>query len=203
MRNITISFLRLLNLEAPDVAALMISGLLGFMAWFYMPRGPWSGSISVLVSYHLFFAWLLINADHDPGTRLPVFSSILTHLACLAVVCGIATAARSIPYIWMVQLIPGFAFLRYGFAAFAVYERDWLLSNRLLSKARSVPAVEEAEPAPPMALSAEDYQEWLRYLTHRNPVVARPGTTVKAEYERWVRARAKGRTAFPSASQGD
>src|ERR1700731_4312910 len=87
---------RLLNLDGPDVAAFMISGLIGFVADFYLPLRPRAGYASAAIAYHLFQAWLVITTEHETGMRLALISSVLTHLACLGAVCGLGLMAHPV-----------------------------------------------------------------------------------------------------------
>ena len=180
---------RLLNLDGPDVAAFMIAGLIGFLADFHLPHGPWSGYASVAIAYHLFLAWLVITADHEAGMSLSLIGSLLTHLACLGAVCGLGVMAHSIPYFAVIRLIPGFNLLRYGIAGFAVFERKWLFSG---GKKRS-----KKEPVAENALSKlatqEDYEAWVAYLGQRNRRFRKPGIPVQAEYELWLKAHLRNR----------
>jgi hypothetical protein len=48
-----------------------------------------------------------------------------------------------------------------------------------------------------MASTGDDYQEWMRYLAQQKPSAMKPGTSMKAEYEKWLRARNRSQ-AVPS-----
>jgi len=180
---------RLLNLGGPDVAAFMIATLIGLVVDHYLPHGPWSGYVAVAVAYHLFLAWLVITADHETGMSLSIAGAVLTHVACLGVVCGLGVVRHSVLHFGLIRMIPGLSLLRYGVAGFAVFERNWLFSG---GKKR-----EEKEPVVEHALSTaasqEDYEAWVCYLGMPDRYFRRPGVSIKAEYEIWLRARTQYR----------
>jgi hypothetical protein len=66
--------------------AFIVSSLIGFVVARYLFEGAWAIYAYVLISYHLFLAWLLLTAEHETGFSLPIFSTIVTHLACVAIV---------------------------------------------------------------------------------------------------------------------
>jgi len=175
-----------LDLEGKDVVAFMFAGLLGYLAGTLVPAGPWAIYTSILVSYHLFLVWLVVMADDKIGISLPVASTIVTHLACLAIILPLGMARHFVPF---------FGILRYGIAALAIFERDWLFSGRTNQpRAQDVP-----NTAPRIADSSEDYQEWLCYLGRQKPGSRKPGSSLKEEYEQWLIARARSRPAVPSS----
>lgn len=179
-----------LNLEGRDVVAFMFAGLLGFAAGRLMPPGAWAVYTSILVSYHLFLGWLVMTSDRKAGVSLPVVSTIVTHLAFLALILPIGIARNYIPF---------FGLLRYCIAGLAVFERGWLFSGE-----ESRPRTEDEIPsaAPAIAATGEDYQEWLRYLERRGPNAAKVGTSVRQEYEQWMLARSQSRTGEVAKSSG-
>ena len=75
-----------LDLEPVDVGALIVADILGFLlGWLCMPNIYLAQSVDVFLSYHLFLAWLVINAKHKTGLSLHVALAIVTHLlrSCL------------------------------------------------------------------------------------------------------------------------
>lgn len=173
-----------LDLEGKDVVAFMFSVVLGYLAGTFVPPGGWSVYVSILVSYHLFLAWLVITAEHEIGVSLPISSTILTHLACLALILPLGMGRHFVPF---------FGVLRYSIAALAIFERGWLFSgNAAKPKPQEIPI-----PTPVVSSTGEDYQEWLRYLAQQKSASFKPGTSLKAEYEQWVLARARSRNAEP------
>jgi hypothetical protein len=178
-----------LDLDPMDVLVFAVCGLLGFVSGLLLPPGPWAIYGSILISYHLFLAWLVVTADHQTGFSLPVVSTILTHVACLTLVIALALGRKHIPF---------FGFVRYGIAGLALFERGWLFTG---NTKRKVEAAASA-PLPDAVVNAtgEDYEAWLRHLATRNPMARKPGSSLKEEYHEWLVARAKSRLAAPAAN---
>ncbi|HWW98841.1 MAG TPA: hypothetical protein VNY74_14145 [Edaphobacter sp.] len=179
-------FAALLNLEGKDLAAFVVAGLLGYFSASLVPDGTWAVLTSILVSYHLFLAWLVITAEDKAGVSLPLLSTIATHLACLVLI---------VPPAFVGHYIPFFGILRYGIAGLAIFERGWLFTEN------KVRYNSEKPPATPIITdTAEDYQEWLNYLAKQNPASRKLGSSLKEEYGRWLLARAQNQ---PAASSND
>jgi hypothetical protein len=173
----------LFNLEGKDFAAFVVAGLLGYFSASLVPPGIWAALTSILVSYHVFLAWLVITAEDKAGVSLPIHSTIATHLACLVIIIPPAFAGHFIPF---------FGILRYGIAGLAIFERGWLFTeNRVQYKLEQPPAT------PIINDTAEDYREWLNYLAKQKPGSRKPGSSLKEEYGRWLLARAQNRPAVP------
>jgi hypothetical protein len=179
-----------LNLEGKDVVVFIFAGLLGYFAGSLMPPGVWAVYTSILVSYHLFLAWLVLTAEHEVGISMPVVSTIATHLACMVVVLALGMGRHFVPF---------FSVLRYGIAGLAIFERGWLFSAN--SSQPKEPEVLEAS-SPILASTGDDYQEWLRFLAQRKGGSHSVGRSLKAEYEQWLLARGQSRTAG-AAKDGD
>jgi hypothetical protein len=169
-----------LDLKNRDIAAFVISGILGFLVGTLLPAGPWAVYVPILVSYHLFLAWLVITAEHETGVSLPIFSMIMTHLACMALIAFLGMTRHGIPL---------FGLLKYAVAGLAFFEHSWLFV-KTTPKVTAPPA-----PRPVVTSTAEDYQEWMRLLAQRRPSSMPPGTSMKAEYEKWLLARAQSHAA--------
>jgi hypothetical protein len=178
-----------LDLDGRDIAAFVVAGLLGYGAGRLVPAGWWAIYTSILVSYHLFLAWLVLSADQKAGLSLPIVSTIATHLACLTIVVALGLGRH---------LSPLFGLLRYGIAALAIFERGWLFSE-LSSKPKRV---EDASAGPVITATAEDEQAWHRYLSQRKPGALKPGLSLRTEYEQWMLAREQSRSAA-GAKDGD
>jgi hypothetical protein len=167
-----------LDLDGPDIAAFFAATLLGYLAGAMVPAGAWSLYVSILVSSHLFLAWLVFSTEQKTGASLPTASTIVTHLACLAVVIPLGIGRRYIPF---------FGIFRYAIAALAIFERGWLFGGKT-GEPKSEPA---PTPAAVITATADDFQEWQRYLAQQKPGSRKPGTSIKAEYEQWLLARAQ------------
>jgi hypothetical protein len=172
----------LFNLDGKDIAAFVVAGLLGYLSASLVPAGTWAVLTSILVSYHLFLAWLVIMSENRARVSLPIFSTIVTHLACLVLIIPLGLARHFIPF---------FGILRYGIAGMAIFERHWLfIEDNVQYKSE--------EPPAPVTDTAEDYQEWLNYLAKQSPASRKPGSSLREEYSRWLLARAQNRPAVPS-----
>jgi hypothetical protein len=153
----------------------------------------WYPYDAILISYHLFLVFLVITAEQKTGFSLPIVHTILSHLACLALVISVPVLRHQIPF---------FGLVRYFIPALAPFECDWLFSGGKAKKEEPI-TVKAAEAAATTAsasasATADDYEEWLRYLKVRNPLSVKHGMTIKDEYEQWMVARVKSRP--PAAS---
>jgi hypothetical protein len=180
-------FAAFLNLKGQDIAAFFAASVFGYLAGTLVPDGAWSVYTSILVSYHLFLVWLVVTAEHQTGVSLSPVSTIVTHLACLAIILPLGMGRHVVPF---------FGIFRYGIASLAIFERGWLFGGK--SRA-SEPKDEEIQvPAAIATSTADDYEEWRRYLAQQRPGSRKPGTSLKSEYEQWLLARPQGRPAEPA-----
>jgi hypothetical protein len=189
----------ILGLEGIDLFAFVVSNLIGFLAGLYfMPNFAVSFFAAILISFHLFLAWLVITAKHESGISLPIITTILTHLACLVVVVAIGIGRH----------IPFFGIIRYCVPVIAIFERNWLFKGTKKGNAKGaqVPKGEAERKAAAVAnavaaaATVDDYQEWLKYLAQPNRPPRKPGTSVQDEYKQWLVARAKAKVAPPPRS---
>jgi hypothetical protein len=194
------------------LAVFLVCSGIGYLLGHYLPE-PWASYVSILVSYHLFLAFLLITAEHEPGFSFPpIVSIVFTHAACLALLIGLAMGRRYVPILGLVRIfVPGLA----------PFECEWLFSagkkkkvaseSEISSKAGakadgSAAAGTSATVASSPAVSAEptytfdDHDAWLRYLGQTNRPFRKPGLSVGDEFKLWHEARAQRRTA---ASQNE
>jgi hypothetical protein len=169
----------LFNLDGKDIAAFLVAILLGLISACLVPAGTWAVLTSILVSYHLFLAWLVITAKNKPRVTLPVVSTIATHLACLILIIPLGRVYRFIPFLGIVVL--------------AIFERGWLFTEDKIQLKS-----EEPPRTPVVPDTAEDYQEWFNYLAKQTPASRKPGSFLKEEYRRWLLARTQSRPAVPS-----
>jgi hypothetical protein len=184
----------LLGLEGIDLFAFVVSNLIGFVAGLLLlPNLLLSVFASILISFHLFLAWLVITAKHETGISLPIISTISTHLACLVLVVAIGFGRH----------IPFFGYIRYCVPIIAIFERNWLFKgrNKSYANAPQVPKGEAAQKAAAVAsavaaaATVDDYQEWLQYLARPNRPPRKPGLSVQDEYKQWLLARARAKAA--------
>jgi hypothetical protein len=180
----------LLGLGGMNSIIFLVCSVIGYLAGRFLPEGAWATYTSILVSYHLFLAWLVVTSSKKTGLAMPIFSTILTHLACLALVVGVAMGRHYIPF---------FGLIRYLIPAIAPFERDWLFSEG--RKKEEVPDTETATDTAALTAAAtgEDYEAWLHHLAKRSPSSVKAGTTVKQEYEQFIAARIRNRPVVPSS----
>ena len=160
-------------------AAFLLSTVIGFLIGHYLMPGAAGVYVSMLVSYHLFLAFLVIIADHEKGLSLSVGLTILTHLACLAVLVGVAIGRQHIPFFFL---------LKFFIPALAPFEAQWLFSGGRKKKAQ---AAIKPEPIPLPEGTADDYEEFLRYLSQKERKFRKPGLSVREEHVLWTEDRAR------------
>jgi hypothetical protein len=173
-------------LKPADFIVFVLSGALGYLVASFLPE-DWRPYVAILVSYHLFLAWLVFNASHQTGFSLPIGSTIVTHLACLTVVVALPYVRHSIPM---------FGFIRYCIPALAPFERMWLFSADSKKEETPLAAPVSVLDSDVIAdATVEDNEAWLLYLAQPNRPRRKPGTSVGQEYEQWLLDRAKKRAA--------
>ena len=202
------------SFEGPDFLAFVICGVTGYFLGTFAPAGAPSIYASILISYHLFLAWLVFgkttnleDGNKRAGVSLPILHTILTHAACLVVVIGpVAIAINRMPSLVAPNTIAGdptdpeaairemnktrrelrlFEGLCCSIAGFAVFERKWLFSSEATKKPRPEPV---APPVPAVRATTDDAADWHAYLTANRQSFS-PGASIKAEYEKWLVAR--------------
>ena len=180
-----------LDLEGRDIAVFMVAGLIGFAVSLMMPRGPAAVYVSMLLPYHIFLAWLVVTSE-ESGLSMPVLSTIVSHLAFMAVVILLGIGRHIVPY---------FGIFRYLIAALAIFESRWLFRADTIRPAKR----KEPEPVAPavkIQSTAADEEAWLRYVAQQKPGSRKTGASMRAEYEQWMLARIAARaTAAASDSK--
>jgi len=171
-----------------QLAGYFLTGGLGYAAGYFLPHS-WLPYDSILISYHLYIAWLLVNADHKVGLSLPISTTILTHLSCLTLVIVLGANRNHIPFFWLI---------RYFIPALAPFEIKWIFGGekrrqRDLLKAKT--AVEAPASQTIMSSTGDEFGDWQRHCAKQKQPFPRPGVSLKDEYERWLLARAKSPTA--------
>ena len=185
------------------IVFLICSGI-GYVLGHYLPE-PWASYVSILVSYHLFLAWLVITAEHEGGLSLPLLPTILTHAACMALLIGLAMGRRQAPILGLVGIfIPGLA----------PFESNWLFGGGRPKKAAPMklaePKTDVNETAadqtaaaaalattsnelaePEAEYTADEHTAWIRYLVHPRRAFRKPGLSVAEEFKLWQVARAE------------
>ncbi|HEV2484491.1 MAG TPA: hypothetical protein VGT08_03075 [Terracidiphilus sp.] len=178
------------------LAVFLICSGIGYLLGRYLPD-PLAAYVSILVSYHLFLAWLLITADHEAGFSFPILSTVVTHLACLALLIGLAMGQRYVPFLGLVRIfVPGLA----------PFECDWLFSggrkkkdpSKLPEAAQAVATgtITTVAAAPATAepeYTFDDHDEWRRYLAKPHRPFKKAGLSLGDEFKQWHAARAQSR----------
>jgi hypothetical protein len=167
-----------LDLKGRDIVAFLVAAGTGFLLSLALPPAPWEAYIPVLVTYHLFLAWLILTEDRETGLAMPIVSTTLTHLACMAVVVSFVSGRHFIPYFDLIQ---------YGIAGLAIFECGWLFVKSDKKKTEQTAAAPTSSPA--------DYHEWLNELARKRTSPAAQGASLKVEYEKWLRTREQRRSA--------
>jgi hypothetical protein len=167
----------------------------------------------ILLSYHLVLAFKVFTADKKAGLSLPIGQTILTHLACVGVLVGLAIGRHQIPFFGMIRLfIPGLA----------PFEAEWLFSGgkakidripatddeaiqaaTVHAEAGDTAAVAAAQAAPSLFFTStgEEYNEFLELMRQGKRPFRKPGISIKDEFELWLAARAKSRAAAVPADR--
>jgi hypothetical protein len=157
----------------------------------------------ILVTFHLILGFKVLTAEKK-GLSLPIGQAILTHLACLGVIVGLAVLRHHIPF---------FAIIRYFIPGIAPFEANWLFNGeKKIVIAESADALGAPEEKPrftstpvstetiapiPIAPSlyasstGEDYDEFLTLMHQGKRPFRKPGISIKEEYELWLAHRAR------------
>jgi hypothetical protein len=192
-----------LDLNPMDVGAFIASSIIGAIAGFlFLPNVSLFGLVSAMVSYHLFLAWLVFEQNREGILTLPLFQTIVSHLAFIAVVYALHRAIGVINSSHSIILLQSKDGVSYALGLLipgvAVFERGWLFSGtgRRINK----PTVVAPDSAVYTA-TTDDYIEWQRLLASGKRPPAKRGMTLKDEYEQWAAARAQARAAGASTDQ--
>ncbi len=176
------------------LVAYLISSLIGFAIGHYFLEGAVAAYASILISYHLFLIYLIVSAEHEKGLSLPIFSTILTHLAFLALVVGIAWGRAHIPF---------FGVIRWLIPALAPFETKWLFSG----KGKAVQTVQET-PHDMATATIEEHEAFREHLHQKERPFRKPGLSLDEEFKLWMadrvkkRAEAEALAAAASAAPG-
>jgi hypothetical protein len=181
----------------------------------------------ILISYHLVLGFKVLTADKEAGMSLPWGQTILTHLACVGLLIGLAMGRHTIPF---------FGLIRYALPGLAPFEASWLFSGEKVKLARLTdleaieaatlaPVLNQAEtgdkpaaaPAPVVAAAiaasitgvpslaytstGEQYDEFLKLMHAGKRPFCKPGRSVMQEYELWLAHRPKQATAATESAK--
>ena len=181
--------------KGEDLLAFMISALIAYLFASFLPDGPWVSYVFILLFYHLFLAWVVVDPDRKKVHSVSIVPIIVMHLTVLALIVGFILARSTLPY---------FVILRFGIVGLALAERrmlsTWTVDKEEAAVDPKAAAVSAAAAEVVDSLTGEEYEEWVSYLSTRDPRSVKAGTTVKQEYEQWLLARAKNRPAVSSTA---
>ena len=196
-----------------DFLALVVCNIIGYLIGSFLPAGPWSVYGSILISYHLFLAWLVMTAEHETGFSLPPISTIVTHASCLVVIVALPTVRHYIPFFFV---------FRFGITYIAKFETIWLFSAttaratgaadpaiRLRGDVRSGRISGASAPSPGLDpfVIPNDHEAWTHYLANRKTSDLKRGVSIKEEYAQWMKnrneARAKACLGAETSQIGD
>ncbi|MGA2535762.1 MAG: hypothetical protein ABSF53_07105 [Terracidiphilus sp.] len=161
----------------------------------------------ILLSYHLILAFKVLMSDKKAALALPIGSAILTHLACVGLLIGLAMGRHEIPL---------FGIIRFFIPGLAPFEARWLFSgekkiviaessadvhaaNGIASTANAGAIDAPAAPSLYHTSTGEDYDEFLKLMQAGKRPFRKPGRSIRDEYELWLAAKA--RASAPSASK--
>jgi hypothetical protein len=191
-----------LDLKPLDIAAFVISSILGGIAgFFFLPNASLFSLVSGMVTYHLFLVWLVFEQDREGLLTLSVATTVLYHLACIALVYAIHWIIGALSSSFLMFLLPGRDGVVYALGilvpALAIFERGWLFSGT--GRRINQPTVVAADSAV-FTSTTDDYIEWQRLLASGKRPPAKHGLTLKDEFEQWAAARAQARAAAASTA---
>lgn len=159
------------------ILAYAVSAIIGFLIGHYLFEGAPAAYATLLISYHLFLAYLVVTAAHEKGLSMPIGVTIVYHLAFLGLLLGIAYGRAYIPFFFVVRwLIP----------ALAPFETHWLFAGK--EKPR---AAKEEAALPAAEATIEDHEAFREYLTGKDRLFRKPGISVNQEFNLWLADRRK------------
>jgi hypothetical protein len=156
----------------------LISSLLGFAIGHYLLQGAAAAYASVLISFHVYLAFLLLIEDEKFGLSMPLGQTILSHGAILAFLTGLAYARYYIPFFGLISLLV---------PALAPFEVKWLFN------AKDRVTVDGARPASIETPTAtmEDHDAFRAYLRQEHRPFRKTGRSVDEEFSHWMADRAR------------
>ena len=107
----------LLRLRRGDGWALLLSCLIGAFLARFIHDAKWSTQAYLLLSYHLFLAYLVMRRGVESKHPIPLAGGIAVHFAFVVLIVGIGFFG--VHYVW-------FRLVRYAVAGLAVFER-WFI----------------------------------------------------------------------------
>jgi hypothetical protein len=161
----------------PKSLVFLVCSCIGYFVAHYLPE-PFGAYLRILVPYHLFLLYLVFMENDQAGFSMPIGQTIVTHLACLALLVGIAMGRRYVPFFGLIGLfVP----------ALAPFEAEWLFSGSGKPvEEKSQPVVHVVEPE-----TADEYSEFMKYMSGSKREFKKLGISPKDEYNLWRAAKLK------------
>ena len=159
------------------LAVFVACSVIGYLVGQYLPE-PFGAYARILVPYHLFLAYLVVMENEKAELSFPWGQTIVTHTACLALLVGLAMGRRYVPFFGLLGLfIPGLA----------PFEAEWLFSGSAKIAEKKPDPVVHVEAAD----SADEYAEFMKYMSGSKREFKRLGQSPKDEYNLWRAARVR------------
>jgi hypothetical protein len=159
------------------LAVFVVCSAIGYLVGHYLPE-PFGAYAQVLVPYHLFLAYLVVMENEKSGLSYPMGQTIVTHLACLALLIGLAMGRRYVPFFGLIGLfIPGLA----------PFEAEWLFSGNAKTAEKKPEPVAQVE----MKESPDEYAEFMKYMSGSKREFRKLGQSPKDEYNLWRAAKSR------------
>jgi hypothetical protein len=163
------------------ILAYLFATAIGYALGHYLLDGPAAAYASILVSYHLLLAFLVITAEQKKGFSMPIGHTIATHAAVLALLIGLAYMREQVPLFGLISLMV---------PALAPFETQWLFSG----DGRVTKDNEEETETPIHTASLEDREAFRDYMLQKDRPFRRPGLTLTQEFHLWNKDRAQKKT---------
>jgi len=158
-------------------AVFVFCSLIGFVIGHYILHGAVAAYASVLISYHLYLAFLIAVAENEKGLSLSLGTAILSHGAFLALLIGLPYLRERVPFFGLISLlVPGLA----------PFEAMWLFSGSGEGeKTESTSNTTYAES------TVEEQEAFRMYMQQGPRTFRKPGRTIDQEFEAWIADRNK------------
>ena len=158
-------------------AMFVLSSLLCFVVAHYLLEDAAAAYGSVLISYHFFLVFLVVEAQHEKALSMPIGSMILTHSAFLAFLIGFCYLRGYVPYFGLISLLV---------PALAPLETMWLFSR---GRRRRTHAAAGRVDIP--AATLEDSEAFREYMEQQDRPFRKAGRPISEEFDLWLADRAK------------
>jgi hypothetical protein len=157
------------------LAVFLVCSGIGYLVGHYLPD-PVGAYARVLSPYHLFLAYLVVMENEKAEFSMPVGQTIVTHMACLALLIGLAMGRRYVPFFGLLGLfVPGLA----------PFQAEWLFSGGARTSVKKPEPVVHVEAEE----SADEYAEFMKYMAGPKREFRKLGQSPKDEYNLWRAAK--------------